>query len=120
MPPIMSLSRACGNRIAISENAKHVQRTAEQRNHNHIARSVWSAPACPAPYTHLWRSERKQESQTDSGPKPRVARNELTWAIAPSPVPTLKGLWRCSIPSAETLGPQPFQGWLYARDPHPG
>ena len=30
-------------------------------------------------------------------------------------MPTLKGLWRCLIPSAEKLGPQPFQGWVYAR-----
>ena len=62
----------------------------------------------------FWNRGHDEESRKDSGSKPRVARNELAWETAPKCAPTLKGLWRCSIPSLDKLRPQPFHSWSCA------
>src|SRR2546423_7723558 len=72
------------------------------------------APACSSQAFLEQRSE--QESQRDSGSKPRVARNELPWEMVPKNVPTLKGLWRCSSVVRGEAGAATLSG---LNSPHP-
>ena len=64
-----------------------------------------------APYTDFQSRACEEESQRDSGPKPRVARNELPWVFNGGADSTLKGLWPLLFPFGHRKAvPQPFQG----------
>ena len=63
----------------------------------------------------------EKESQRDSGPKPRVARNELPWVCNGGADSTLKGLWPFLFRRRTSRSaPQPFQGCLAPINYFPG
>jgi hypothetical protein len=68
-----------------------------------------STASAPMPFGNS-----REESQRDSIPQPRVARNELPWEIRSVIFSTLKGLCRGLLRRVLLAGKiQPFQGWRH-------